>query len=206
MIAIIRKDCSVLKTVRKVWKWRRHKVAAGLLNGAPNGRVLDLGTGSGEFLSVVPASCKVGIDLLPPASKPSQHFIVADAHYLPLRDSCFDAVTCLEVIEHVDDPPRVTEEIMRVLKDGGILVISTPDASPVWRVIWYFWTRAVAREWLGAHKNGFRLAGLLKLLQEGGFSAERVVRANFFILTVRAKKVMTQKTAPRPTAPGMSPR
>jgi ubiquinone/menaquinone biosynthesis C-methylase UbiE len=179
----------MLKMVRRVWRWRRHRAALALLSNALNSRVLDLGAGSGELLSMIPASCKVGIDLHPPASNSSQSFIVADAQHLPLRDSCFDIVTCLEVIEHVVDPLRVIEEISRVLKDGGTLLISTPDASLIWRMIWHIWTRTVAREWLGAHKHNFRLTSLLKLLQEGRFSAERVVRANFFILTIRAKSV-----------------
>ena len=183
----------LLKMIRRVWKWRRYRAAIGLLSDAPNGCVLDLGAGSGELLSMIPASCKVGIDLHPPASKSSQSFIVADAQNLPLRDSCFDIVICLEVIEHVADPPRVIEEISRVLKHGATLLISTPDASPIWRVIWHIWTRTVAREWLGAHKQNFRLTSLLKLLQEGRFSAERVVRANFFILTIRAKSVKSRR-------------
>ncbi len=180
----------MLKTVRRVWKWKRYRAAISLLSDALYGRVLDLGAGTGEFLSMVPADCKVGIDLSPSASN-SYFFIVADAHYLPLRDSYFDIVTCLEVIEHVADPKRVVEEVSRVLKDGGTLVISTPDASRIWRLIWYFWTRLIAREWLGAHQHNFRLGSLLKLLQEK-FSAERVVMVNLFVLTLRAKAVKNQ--------------
>jgi len=189
---LLSNDRLLLKMVRRVWKRRRHRAVIRLLSDAWNSRVLDLGAGDGELLSMIPASCKVGIDLLPPVST-SQFFIVADAHHLPLRDSYFDIVTCLEVREHVADPPRVIEEISRVLRDGGTLLISTPDASPIWRVIWSIWTRTVAREWLGAHKNNFRRASLLRLLQ-GRFSAERVVTANYFILTIRAKAVKAHKT------------
>jgi hypothetical protein len=42
-------------------------------------------------------------------------------------------------------------------------------------------------------KNNFRRANLLRLLQ-GRFSAERVVTANYFILTIRAKAVKAHKT------------
>lgn len=45
--------------------------------------------------------------------------LVADAHAVPLADSCVDGVVIQAVLEHVLDPQRVVEEIVRVLKPGG---------------------------------------------------------------------------------------
>ncbi len=172
---------------REWWKRRRYSVALRVLRDVKNGHFLDLGVGSGEFLSRISTGYKVGIDIYPLA--PHLHFfILADIHQLPLRDDYFDVVACLEVIEHVSEPRRVVDEIHRVLKDGGTLLISTPDASLPWRIIWYLWTRVIAHEWWDTHRHSFRLPSLLSLLH-GKFAIEEVRRANFFILTLRSRAI-----------------
>ena len=56
-----------------------------------------------------------------------------DALELPFADGSFDAVCSNELVEHVTDVPRTLLEMMRVLKDGGILVIMGPNlCSPIW--------------------------------------------------------------------------
>ena len=47
----------------------------------------------------------------------------------PFEDECFDVITCLEVLEHLAiDPMAMMSEINRVLKPGGLFVLSTPNA------------------------------------------------------------------------------
>ncbi len=53
-------------------------------------------------------------------------FQVAPAEHMPFADNTFDKALCLDVFEHVADEPRVAAEIHRVLKPGGILVLSVP--------------------------------------------------------------------------------
>jgi SAM-dependent methyltransferase/uncharacterized protein YbaR (Trm112 family) len=57
--------------------------------------------------------------------------LVCDAHDLPFRDNTFDGVVCQAVLEHVLDPPRVVEEIHRVLKPGGIVYSEVPFMQQV---------------------------------------------------------------------------
>jgi SAM-dependent methyltransferase len=47
----------------------------------------------------------------------------------PFADATFDRVQCIEVIEHLMDPVTTLREINRVLKPGGELFISTPNAT-----------------------------------------------------------------------------
>src|SRR3972149_4010751 len=54
-------------------------------------------------------------------------FLVASASKLPFKDESFDIVLCTEVIEHVDDQSQAIEEMFRVIKEGGILVITSPN-------------------------------------------------------------------------------
>lgn len=56
----------------------------------------------------------------------NHYSVVADALNLPFRDSAFDCVIASEVIEHIPEPNRLLEELYRVTKSGGILIITTP--------------------------------------------------------------------------------
>jgi ubiquinone/menaquinone biosynthesis C-methylase UbiE len=49
--------------------------------------------------------------------------VVADAGFLPFRDGLFDVVSLFSVIEHVPDQRHALEDMMRVLKPGGYLVV-----------------------------------------------------------------------------------
>ena len=56
--------------------------------------------------------------------------IVGDARTMPISDSCVDVVLITQVLEHVPDPIAVIAEIRRVLKPGGILLLSVPSVFP----------------------------------------------------------------------------
>jgi SAM-dependent methyltransferase len=57
---------------------------------------------------------------------------VGDATHLPFADDHFDLVCALDVIEHVDDHLRAFSELSRVLKAGGVLVLSVPLHPSLW--------------------------------------------------------------------------
>ena len=52
---------------------------------------------------------------------------LGDVAQLPYPDDSFDGVVCFEVIEHVEDPERVMDELARVLRPDGLLFISSPN-------------------------------------------------------------------------------
>lgn len=56
---------------------------------------------------------------------------VTDAHLLPFDDGAFDCVIAQAVLEHVLDPHRCVAEILRVLKDGGLVYAETPFMQQV---------------------------------------------------------------------------
>ncbi|HEY5609968.1 MAG TPA: class I SAM-dependent methyltransferase [Thermoanaerobaculia bacterium] len=55
---------------------------------------------------------------------------IADARSLPFGDGAFDGILCLETIEHVREAAQVGRELSRVLRMGGIILVTTP---PRWR-------------------------------------------------------------------------
>ena len=93
------------------------------------GRVLEIGPGEAVFDR---KRCEhVGINI----SARGSTDVFADGQSLPFRDASFDAVIATEVIEHVRYPYRLLEEIRRVLRPSGRVLLSTPNvAIPVNRV------------------------------------------------------------------------
>jgi SAM-dependent methyltransferase len=91
------------------------------------GRVLDVACGTGYGTAMLDA---VGVDLsleaLRYARRHPARYVAADAARLPFG-RVFDSVVSFETIEHVPDPARFVEECARVLKPGGLFLVSTPN-------------------------------------------------------------------------------
>jgi ubiquinone/menaquinone biosynthesis C-methylase UbiE len=59
--------------------------------------------------------------------RPSVQFLSADLRALPFEDSSFDLVVCFEAIEHVERQEAALDELRRVVRDGGHLLLSSPN-------------------------------------------------------------------------------
>ena len=57
--------------------------------------------------------------------------VQADAHMLPFRTDAFGSILCTEVIEHMDRPGQGIEEMRRVLRAGGRIVLTTRFLFPI---------------------------------------------------------------------------
>ena len=94
---------------------------------------LDIGAGRGALiqrvtsrLGVTASACDYTDALM---ELPGQRVDVANLNHesLPYADASFDVVTATEVIEHLEDFRRIVREIQRVLRPGGVCVLSTPN-------------------------------------------------------------------------------
>lgn len=106
----------------------RYRIDAFLdreLRGA-DGLILDLGAGLRPFANRIPGRT-IALDH---RSRPEID-LIGDAHHLPFPDASVDAVVCTEVFEHLVDPPAAAREIVRVLKPGGRLVLTTRFCFPL---------------------------------------------------------------------------
>lgn len=102
---------------------------------APNSRILDLASGSGAFASrLLDANfCKVttverdtdnyGLSCVPCIS------LDLDRPFADSLDGPFDAVTAIEIIEHLSNPVAFLSEVRSLLRPGGIALISTPNIA-----------------------------------------------------------------------------
>jgi 2-polyprenyl-6-hydroxyphenyl methylase/3-demethylubiquinone-9 3-methyltransferase len=101
-------------------------------------RTLDAGCGYGAFSAAAAARGAevVSVDLGPrlvarAAARAGSRGVVADATALGLRDGSFDVVIASEMVEHTTAPARAVAELARVLRTGGLLVLTTPNR--VWQ-------------------------------------------------------------------------
>jgi SAM-dependent methyltransferase len=125
----------VAQRYREGMRWR--SVVAHFARG----RVLDVGGGNGAIELAFAASERFtpfSVEYLWNAAAARVHQYaatpfrrsLADAATLPFHDRSFDVVLFLETLEHVRNPHAVGAEIARVLRDDGIVLITTP---PRWR-------------------------------------------------------------------------
>ena len=111
----------------------RYRFAAGFL---PAERVLDIACGSGLGMDLLSrgGTQVVGIDISEEALRTalsregSVTVCRADATKLPLQTASFDLIASFETIEHVDADVGFISELRRVIRDDGVLLLSTPNA------------------------------------------------------------------------------
>lgn len=92
------------------------------------GKLLDVGCGKKPYREIFNVEQYIGVDWANTPHGLADVDIVTDASKLPFDSELFDTVLCTEVLEHVQNPYETIREIARVLKPGGILILSTPFA------------------------------------------------------------------------------
>ncbi|MFQ5795737.1 MAG: class I SAM-dependent methyltransferase [Candidatus Bipolaricaulia bacterium] len=172
-----------------------------LLKEVASGRILDVGCGIGKHLSMVNSVMKIGVDpgfpglLKGRALFKDVHFICATGYNLPFKESIFDTVLSIDVIEHVDRPDVFLGEIHRVLKVGGYLFLQTPN-YPIKRLYdllhWLKRSRTVLRD-DPTHVSRFKARRVYSSVKDHGFIIRRFLARNiafqkYFPLLMRLRE------------------
>lgn len=91
------------------------------------GDVLDVGCGCKPYRDLVPAARYIGLDVDTPFTRQvGAAEVFYDGQTFPLPEGGFDGVLCSQVLEHVFTPEAFLGEIRRVLRPGGLLVLTVP--------------------------------------------------------------------------------
>lgn len=176
-----------------------HERVAEILEGLPRGALLDVPAGEGALASRLKA---LGFevrccDLYPEIFRlPGVEIRRGDLNAeLPYTDAEFDYVTCVEGIEHIENPQQAVREFARTLRAGGHLIVSTPNILNIEeRLKWLFYGytshfKPLSREHLEAlrqtygkmeevalHVNPVSYSELRYTLEKYGFEVRRVLR------------------------------
>ena len=169
--------------LRKIAKFKR------------SGKLLDIGCGPGFFLDQAKRQgwAVHGVDLSQWSKDHAKaHFniditqgLLTDARF---PDRAFDVIVMNDVIEHLEDPKCVLKEIRRILKNDGIIYISTPDIQS-------FLSRLLSAKWWGINKYHlyyFSKKTIEKLFDEVGFkplrysSYPRTFSLNYWVTRLRS--------------------
>lgn len=155
---------------------RRLRKMLALLGKPPQEvQLLDVGCSSGAFLMT---ARKMGFDVqgVEASARASETARLAGLKVFTgvlesarFPDASFDAATLIELIEHLRDPRVLLTECRRILKPGGVLLISTPNAAS--------WTaRVMGRRWhgfslsvMGGHISFFNARSIVVIAQRCGF-------------------------------------
>lgn len=118
------------------WWHARARLTVSLLRQAqvhPPARVLDAGCGWGVTLTYLenyayrPVGLDISKQILERIDRPDRDLIEADlTQPLPAGVDLFDAVLALDVIEHIDDDQAVVASLGRLVKPGGVVIVSVP--------------------------------------------------------------------------------
>lgn len=157
---------------------QRRGLRTMFIGKAGTGKLLEVGSGSGRFLNRMRKAgwTVAGIDFDPVAAAR-----VKDRYGIPVAvgslpelgyaEGNYDVVAMSQVLEHVPDPVALLKECRRVLRPGGRLVLSTPNALSVAH-------RIYGKYWRGLepprHQHVFTPAALSRCARDCGFVDARV--------------------------------
>lgn len=154
----------------------RYKKVYQVLDKMPHiSTIYDMGCGSGNLVKALRSK---GFDAFGIDVSCGDNIIAADLNKpLPLENNSVDVITSLANIEHLNEPLLNLQEIYRVLKDKGALVLTTPStaAKPVLECL-AFKLKLIDPLEILDHKMYFSRKLLASYLAQAGFKKFKVTR------------------------------
>ena len=186
--------------LQRYWQRRRYATITRLAAGFT--RVLDVGCGSSRILPAVPGMVGLDIQLhkLRYARRYGNPLVHGSIFELPFVDGAFDCVVCSEVIEHIPAQEKPFDELTRVLKTGGRLILGTPDYDRWrWRALEWLYGRLSPGGYADEHITRYGRANLSAYLRGKGYAIESIeyVGGSEMIFSLRKLAPMVSPVAVR---------
>lgn len=106
-----------------------HQKCYDLISGYPKGKLLDIGSGEGAFVRRVYQNFEVTASDIN-----KNQFKLSDCKFLEIDynsnfkvNEQYDYITCIEIIEHLENPHKLIRDCNSLLKKGGVLILTTPN-------------------------------------------------------------------------------
>ena len=157
-------------------KWLHDAIAA---HGISGGRFLDLGCANGQLIYAMRglgwqvSGVDVNADAIEIARKHELDARVGSLESARFDDNTFDVVYLGDVIEHVPSPRAVCQEIHRILRPGGLVVMRTPNAASGFANLTLSAASITGSSWAHSeapyHLHEFTPRGLARLLESCSF-------------------------------------
>jgi len=169
---------------QRAWQRQRHEKTYELVAPFVNQRILNVGAGSGRLSLDLPGS--ISVDIVHAKLRYMRRYnvnpaVTASVFHLPFPDDIFDCVLCCEVVEHVPHDPSPIAELVRVLRPGGRLVLSTPDyGTPMWPIVEKLYAAAQPKGYADEHITHYTEESLIEEMRGYGLRCvglNRVYRA-----------------------------
>ena len=160
--------------LQRYWQRMRYRHIVELIDGQD--AVLDVGCGSSHIIGALPRG-SVALDVQINKLRFARRFRTPRARgsgfALPFADESFPCVLCSQVIEHVPMVPSMIDELCRVLRPGGRLVLGTPDYDR-WEWVWIEKAYGVAAPggYADEHISHYTRKGLLEDFARRGYAHE----------------------------------
>ena len=152
-----------------------------------SGKMLDIGFGSAILMQVARDKGwhPLGVEVSAPAIRHAEklgfevfHGELSEAKY---ADDYFDVITASEIIEHCPEPEILLNEVMRILRPGGLFWATTPSAKSLsYHLTGLEWTTICPPE----HLQLFSKKGIRLMLEKAGFSSFNIQTFGFNPLEV----------------------
>jgi dolichol-phosphate mannosyltransferase len=159
---------------QRYWQRSRHHIVTSWARGA--GLTLDSGCGSSMIVQSLTNAIAMDYNFAKARYLHRRNIpaLRGSAFALPFRDETFDCVVSSQVIEHIPREQVLFDEMWRVLRPGGILIIGTPDyATWQWRTIEPLYGMVMPWAYRDEHVTHYTRADLSALLERMGFVHEQ---------------------------------
>ena len=146
----------------------------------PGAKILDAGCGSGRnMVEFARVGTVTGVEISDASIARARErgigeVVQSSITELPLPDDRFDVAVCLDVIEHIEDDLRALRELRRVVRPGGILLVTVPAYQWLWS----------EHDVINHHKRRYTRKTLSAAAEQAGWEATRTTYFNGCLLPV----------------------